>query len=83
MAWDQLTTKQKRHMIFHVLFTRKLAFWFVCGKEAQKKYAAIYIDDSNVDNVRDEIYNLYISGLEKPRIYDKEEKLKYINKFLK
>ena len=75
-----MTTKQKRHAIFHVLNTRKLAFWFVCGKEAQNKYRHIFIDDSNVDIIKDEVYNLYISCLEKPRVYDKEEKLKYINK---
>ena len=82
MNWNELTTKQKRHAIFHVLYTRKLAFWFVCGKEAQRKYTATYIDDDNVDGIRDEVYNLYIVGLNKPRIFDKELKLETIKKFL-
>ena len=82
MDWNALTVKQKRHIIFHVLETNKLGFWFVCGKEAQKKYQALIYTEDNVDVVREEIYNLYVSCLNKPKIFGRKEKKETIGLYL-
>ena len=83
-TWNSLPTGKKRHLIFSVTSSRTLAFWYVCGKERQKYYQKnIVFDDNNVDLIRKQIYDEYITCLEKKEnIFDKEEKLNKIKKVL-
>lgn len=77
--WSDLTTSQKQKRIYRVTCIRLLFFWHVCGKDRQHYYQQLRITDDNVDTVRDELYNEYISALKNEYYFDYNQKVEKIN----
>lgn len=80
--WSELSFSQKRHRIYHVVKLRRLAFWRVVSKEAQKYFASVDLTADNVDSVKDELLNVYLSRIEDNFVFNKEDKINFINKLL-
>lgn len=50
--------------------------------EKQKKYEHMPFDESQIDEIRDLIYNDYVDGINNSTIYNKEPRIKMARKFL-
>ena len=80
--WDSKSYVQKRHHLFHFIKLSRFAFWKFCGMEKQKKYEHMPFDESQIDEIRDLIYNDYVDGINNSTIYNKEPRIKMARKFL-
>lgn len=80
--WNELSISKKKRAIFNLTELSRFAFWQVCGKDRQHYYQDLDINDTNVDKIRDDIYNEYINALEKADVLDKDIKIAKAKKLL-
>lgn len=80
--WNECSTTQKRHRIFHIIQNKTIYFWKVCGKDRQEYYNHVEINDDNVDAIRDKLYDEYVLALESGNYFDVDIKIDKISRFL-
>lgn len=79
-SWEELTLAQKRHRLHAVLISQRVGFWLFCGKECQHYYEGLTFTEENINEIKDEIINVYKETLEKAGVKNIEERMDHIHR---
>lgn len=72
--WCDLTLSQKRHRIWAVGNASRFKFWDVCSRDRQIYYNSVNFTEDNIDDIRDQMYEEYLTALETAKCASKYTK---------